>query len=151
MASKGGKKEAKNRDTLPRSPSNLDDDSKKMAKPRDRSSSSSSSEDEIRTSTSNGFKYDVEKFQFLSIKELNEKLEKYIEDVKDLGLSHGKPSSNISINIDRYQSNNVLWKTCYSIIAGARFPVSIPSLMKSLMTGRKNTMRKIYRLRNFLL
>jgi len=79
----------------------LDDDSKTMAKPRDRSTSSSSSEDEIRTSRSNGFKYDVEKFQFLSIKELNEKLEKYIEDVKDLGLSHGKPSSNISINIDR--------------------------------------------------
>jgi len=130
-SNKSGKPEPKSRNTLPRSASTLSDDTKasEMSKMSSVSSTVSNASTAssvsasvsaaekttvIKTSTyENGVSVDDGNLPgFLTLKELNSLLVKYIGQVQDLELNQTKPgsSTNITVNIDRSEISNLQTK-----------------------------------------
>merc|ERR1711970_689938 len=112
MSSKSGKQ--KGRDSLPRSASTMSDESNEASISASKSSSSSSvAASSVKASSSsyalemtNG---DLSLPGFLSLKELNNLLEKYISEVQGLDLSMTKSTGNtsVTVNIDRSEILNI--------------------------------------------
>ena len=128
MSSKSGKSESKSRNSLPRSASSLSDDTKESEmSTASYASSTASSVSTVASTTKvkktlivskqryfysqtttstyeNGVQHeDWAMPGFLSLKELNSMLLKYIGQVQDLELNQTKPgaSTSITVNIDR--------------------------------------------------
>merc|ERR1711933_241596 len=118
MSSKSGKQ--KGRDSLPRSASTMSDESNEVsmsisssAVSKSSSSSSSVVASSMKTSSAS---YELEMTNgdltlpgFLSLKELNSLLEKYISEVQGLDLSLAKTggSTSVTVNIDRSEIVNL--------------------------------------------
>jgi len=118
MSSKSGKSEAKGRNSLPRSASSLSEDAKVSQTSSGSSATSVSSSmssvatTKVTTSTyENGLQIldDWSMPGFLSLKELNTLLLKYIGQVQDLELNQTSTgtSSSITVNIDRSEITNL--------------------------------------------
>merc|ERR1712179_596377 len=111
MSSKSGKQ--KGRDSLPRSASTMSDESNEASISASSSAASkSSSSSSVEASSS----YELEMTNgdlslpgFLSLKELNNLLEKYISEVQGLDLSMTKSTGNtsVTVNIDRSEILNI--------------------------------------------
>merc|ERR1711970_1207935 len=112
MSSKSGKQ--KGRDSLPRSASTMSDESNEASISASSSAASkSSSASSVKASSSS---YELEMTNgdlslpgFLSLKELNNLLEKYISEVQGLDLSMTKSTGNtsVTVNIDRSEILNI--------------------------------------------
>merc|ERR1711970_1034448 len=113
MASKAGKQKDK-RDSLPRSVSSMSDESNEVAMSASSKSSSSSVVSSSMKTSSASFELEMATGDlalpgFLSLKELNSLLEKYISEVQglDLSLIKGGASTSVSVNIDRSEIINL--------------------------------------------
>merc|ERR1711874_466081 len=117
MASKSGKQKDK-RDSLPRSVSSMSDESNEVAMSVSSSAASKSSSSSIVSSSmkTSSATFELEMATgdlalpgFLSLKELNALLEKYISEVQglDLSLTKGGASTSVSVNIDRSEIINL--------------------------------------------
>merc|ERR1712212_999930 len=117
MASKSGKQKDK-RDSLHRSVSSMSDESNEVAMSVSSSAASKSSSSSVVSSSmkTSSASFELEMATgdlalpgFLSLKELNALLEKYISEVQglDLSLTKGGASTSVSVNIDRSEIVNL--------------------------------------------
>merc|ERR1712179_38311 len=104
MSSKSGKQ--KGRDSLPRSASTMSDESNEASISASSSAASKSASSSYELEMTNG---DLSLPGFLSLKELNNLLEKYISEVQGLDLSMTKSTGNtsVTVNIDRSEILNI--------------------------------------------
>merc|ERR1711970_395100 len=116
MSSKSGKQ--KGRDSLPRSASTMSDESNEASISASSSAASKSSSSSVAASSvkASSSSYELEMTNgdlslpgFLSLKELNNLLEKYISEVQGLDLSMTKSTGNtsVTVNIDRSEILNI--------------------------------------------